>query len=181
MICRTYLALVLCICAAGPLDAQRHTLSPGDRVRVSARSFPRTSGTVVDARPDSLVLRVRGGDTIHAAWSDVRTLEVSGGSSRVSTALRYGGIGLLTGVAAGGVLGYTTYQEDEGEWCILICSRREAGLAGAAFLGIAGGAAGVLAGAGFPARRWRRVETPVAVSASPVAAGGVAVHARLRF
>lgn len=181
MIRRTYLALVLCLCAAGPLDAQRHSVSPGDRVRVSARSFPRMSGTVLDARPDSLVLRARGGDTIHAAWSDVRTLDVSGGSSRVNTALRYGGIGVLTGAAAGAVLGYTTYHEDEDDWCIVVCSRRDAGLAGAAFFGIVGGATGVLSGAVFPAQRWRRAETPVAVSAAPASGGGVALHARLKF
>jgi hypothetical protein len=181
MIRRTYLALVLCLCAAGPLDAQRQSVSPGDRVRVSARSLPRTSGTVLDARPDSLVLRARGGDTIHTAWSDVRTLDVSGGSSRVGTALRYGGIGLLAGVAAGGALGYTTYHEDEDDWCIVICSRGDAALAGAAFLGIVGSATGVLSGAVFPAQRWRRAETPVTVSAAPSAAGGVALHARLRL
>lgn len=181
MIRRTYLVLVLWLLTAGPLDAQRHPVSPGDRVRVSARSFPRTSGTVLDARADSLVLRARGGDTIHTAWSDVRTLDVSGGSSRVSTALRYGGIGLLAGAAAGGVLGYTTYHEDEDDWCILICSRQDAGLAGAAFFGIVGGATGVLSGAVFPAQRWRRAETPVAVSATSAASGGVALHARISF
>ena len=181
MIRRTYLALVLCLCAAGPLEAQRQAVSPGDRVRVSARSLPRTSGTVLDARPDSLVLRARGGDTLHAAWSDVRTLEVSGGRSRVSTALRNGGIGLLAGAAAGGVFGYAVYHEDDDDWCILICSRGDAGLAGAAFFGIVGGGAGVLSGAVFPVDRWRRAETPVAVSAAPAAGGGVAVRARLKF
>lgn len=181
MIRRTYLALVLCLCAAGPLDAQRQSVSPGDRVRVSARSFPRVSGTVLDARPDSLVLRARGGDTIQAAWADVRTLDVSGGRSRVGTAVRYGGIGLLTGAAAGAVLGYTTYHEDDDDWCILICSPGDAGLAGAAFFGIVGGATGVLSGAVFPAQRWRRAETPVSVSAAPAAEGGVALRARLRF
>jgi hypothetical protein len=181
MIRRTYLALVLCLCAAGPLDAQRHPVSPGDRVRVSARSFPRTSGTVLDARPDSLVLRARGGDTIHAAWADVRTLEVSGGKARVSTALRNGSIGLLAGAVAGGVFGYAVYHEDDDDWCIVVCSRSDAGLAGAAFFGLVGGATGTLSGAVFPAHRWRRAEAPVSVSAAPVADGGVALHARLRF
>jgi hypothetical protein len=181
MIRRTYLALVLCVFAAGPLVAQRQGVSPGDRVRVSARSFPRTSGTVLDARPDSLVLRARGGDTIHAAWSDVRALDVSGGSSRVSTALRYGGIGALAGAAAGGVFGYAVYHEDEDDWCILVCSRWDAALAGGALFGIVGGGTGVLAGAVFPAQRWRRAETPVVVSAAPAAGGGVALRARLKF
>jgi hypothetical protein len=181
MIRRTYLALVLCLCAAGPLDAQQHPVSPGDRVRVSARSFPRTSGTVLDARADSLVLRARGGDTIHAAWSDVRTLEVSGGRSRVNTALRNGGIGVLAGGVAGAVFGYAVYHEDDDDWCIVVCSRRDAGLAGAALFGIVGGGAGVLSGAVFPAQRWRRADAPVSVSAAPVADGGVAVNARLRF
>lgn len=181
MIRRTYLALVLCVCAAGPLDGQQQAVSPGDRVRVSARSFPRTSGTVLHARADSLVLRARGGDTIHAAWSDVRTLEVGRGASRVSTGLRYGGIGLLAGATAGAVLGYTTYHEDEDDWCIVICSPSEAGLAGAAFFGLVGGATGALSGAVFPAQRWRRAETPVAVSAAPAPGGGVALHARLKF
>lgn len=181
MIRRTYLALVLCLCAAGPLDAQRQSVSPGDRVRVSARSFPRVSGTVLDARPDSLVLRSRGGDTIHTAWSDVRTLDVSGGSSRVSTALRYGGIGLLGGAATGVVVGYASFEEDDDGWCFVACSRTEAGLAGAALFGFVGGATGVLSGMFFPAQRWRRAETPVSVSAAPAAEGGVALHARLRF
>ena len=83
--------------------------------------------------------------------------------------------------AAGGVLGYTTYHEDEDDWCILICSPQDAGLAGAAFFGIVGGATGVLSGAVFPAERWRRAEVPVAMSAAPAAGGGVALHARLRF
>jgi len=178
---RTYLALILSL-AAGPLLAQeRAAVSPGDRVRVTSSSIPRTNGIVLETSPDTLVLR-SGGETIYTAWSDVRTLHIAEGGSRGRSALKYGAIGLGAGAAAGVVFGLAAFDDDDsGDGPCLICSPVHAGVFMGATLGVIGGALGSVAGAAFPEERWRPGKAPVTVSAAPAADGRVTVQANLRF
>lgn len=179
---RTTLALFLSL-AAGPLLAQdRAAVSPGDRVRVTSSSIPRTNGIVLETNPDTLVLR-SGDATIYTAWADVRSLHVAEGGSRGRSAFKYGRIGVIAGAATGIALGLAAFagDNDSADGPCAICSPETAAIYGGAALGVIGGALGSLAGAAFPEERWRHVRAPVTVSASPAAGGGVAIQGRLRF
>ncbi|HLL81616.1 MAG TPA: hypothetical protein VK420_03155 [Longimicrobium sp.] len=182
MIRRIALALLLSLTVAGPLLAQeRAAVSPGDRVRVTASSTPRTNGIVLETNPDTLVVR-SGSETIYTAWADVRTLHVAEGGSRGRSAFKYGRIGLVAGAAAGMAAGLVAFDDDSsGDGPCLICSPVHAGVYGGVVLGIVGGALGSLAGAAFPEERWRPVKAPVTMSAGPAAGGGIALQGRLRF
>ncbi|HEX8211514.1 MAG TPA: hypothetical protein VF584_15185 [Longimicrobium sp.] len=179
----TYLALFLSLAAAGPLLAQeRAAISPGDRVRVTSSSIPRTNGIVLETNPDTLVLRSRG-ETIYTAWADVRTLHVAEGGSRGRSAFKYGRIGVIGGAATGIALGFAAFagDNDSADGPCVICSPETAAIYGGVTLGVIGGALGSLAGAAFPEERWRRVDAPVTVSAAPAADGRVTLQAKLRF
>ncbi len=179
---RAILAVLFSLASAGPLVAQdRAAVSPGDRVRVTSGSIPRTNGVVLETNPDTLVLR-SGDETIYTAWADVRTLHVAEGGSRGRSAFKYGRIGLAAGAAAGMAAGLVAYDDDPDDGpCILICSPAHAGVIAGAALGVVGGALGSLAGAAFPEERWRPVRAPVTDTASPAAGGGFAIQGRLRF
>jgi hypothetical protein len=179
---RKRIALFLSLTAAAPLLAQdRAAVSPGDRVRVTSGSIPRTNGIVLETSPDTLVLR-SGGETIYTAWSAVRTLHVAEGGSRGRSVLKYGRIGLVAGAATGMAIGMAAYDDDPNDDpCILICSPVHAGLVAGTALGVFGGALGSLAGGLFPEERWRPVKAPVSVSAAPAAGGRVTLQANLRF
>jgi hypothetical protein len=177
----TCLAILLALAAAGPLLAQDRAVSPGDRVRVTSSSIPRTNGIVLETNPDTLVLR-SGGETIYTAWADVRTLHVAEGGARGRSAFKYGAIGLGAGAAAGAVFGLAAFDDDDsGDGPCLVCSPVHAGVFMGATLGVIGGALGSLAGAAFPEERWRPVKAPVTVSAAPAAGGGVTIGASVRF
>lgn len=183
MIRRTTLALLLSLAAAGPLVAQdRAAVSPGDRVRVTSSSIPRTNGIVLETSPDTLVLR-SGDETIYTAWADVRTLHIAEGGSRGRSVFKYGRIGVIAGAATGIALGLAAFSgdNDSADGPCAICSPESAAVYGGATLAVLGGALGVLAGAAFPEERWRPVMAPVTVSAAPASGGGIALQARLRF
>jgi hypothetical protein len=177
----TCLAILLALAAAGPLFAQDRAVSPGDLVRVTSSSIPRTNGIVLETNADTLVLR-SGNETIYTAWADVRTLHVAEGGARGRSAFKYGAIGLGAGAAAGMAIGLVAYDDDPNDDpCILVCSPVHAGLITGAALGVIGGALGSLAGAVFPEERWRPLKAPVTVSAAPATNGGVTIGASVRF
>ena len=174
-------ALLLASLVATAAAAQQRAVSPGDRVRVTSAARPPVRGTVVRTGADGLVLRA-GADSLLTPWRDVRALEVGVRGSRTRSALRYGGIGLLTGAAGGALFGAGTFNEPGArDWCILVCERREAALAGAALGAVSGAVVGGVIGAVAARQRWRSATPPATLSAGPAGGEPIAVEARHRF
>lgn len=143
-------------------------ISPGERVRISSTALSdRVAGTVLGVRGPTLIVRAENNDTVYASWPDIRRLETSLGASRSATAVRYGGIGLLVGGATGALFGYATYEDaNESEWCLMLCSRKDATVFGGTLLGIITGTVGGILGALAPAERWERVALPASAEIS---------------
>jgi hypothetical protein len=173
-------ALLLAFAALPAAAQTARTVAPGDPVRVTATLRPPVRGTVVRTGPEGLVLRT-GRDTLFTTWSELRALEVGARASRTRTALRFGGIGLLTGAATGAAVGSITYKDGGSGWCVVVCDRPDAALAGAALGAVSGAVLGGVVGAVRPQRQWRPASAPAMVSAAPAGGRNIAVQARIRF
>jgi len=159
------------------VDAQTPArLESGARVRLVAPAIPvgeqivRIEGTA----NDTLVFRSeRYPVTRSLALSEISSVDVSLGQRRRTA--RGALIGLGTGVMAGAIVGYMTFEPCEG-WCMF-----EPTTAGgsAAWGGLGGGLLGLVAGTtiGFLTKteRWQRVHTRTTVGVSPAGGGVIAV------
>jgi hypothetical protein len=153
-------------------DAQiAATLQSGVRVRIVPVNGKRIVGTVASATTDSVSLYSRGtrGSTLTFARSEVSTIQVSRGRSRVQGALIKGAIGLGIGAVSGALIGATTYSRDEntctpsaGNWCLfgclIVCSRGDAALFAGTLLGAGGLLVGTVTGVATGWEKWDTVE-----------------------
>lgn len=133
-----------------PLTPNHAQLAPGARVRVSVAPGQRLVGAVVEARTDTLVLKV-GADARQRAvpWATVTRLEVSSGP-RTARFLAAVGVGFVLGAVAGSLVdswacGYV--EEDDCE------ASRGRGLG----MGLIGMLPGALVGARLGSEVWTTV------------------------
>lgn len=94
------MVMLAALCAhGGELRAQQTSVSPGERVRVTAPDFQRRVGTVVAVRADTLVFQARGAELpVPLSIPDVSRLQVARGrQSPIRGALIGSGVGALAG------------------------------------------------------------------------------------
>jgi hypothetical protein len=148
----------------------RRTLHEGDRVRITAQP---DTGVFYETRV--YVVRGSSGDTLavqrpssaaisYLPMAALRRVEVSRGpGSRAERALWHSLFGALGGGAMGASMGYAMGNDPPGD---IVLTRREK----AAFLGVAGGAVGLIGGCVIglltSGERWERVSLPPRVSAT---------------
>jgi hypothetical protein len=163
---------------------QAPTVAAGARVRVTApsNSLDKHVTTILDIRPDSLVIGDEGGSST-ISLADVTALDVSTGRPR--RILRDAALGFGIGAVAGAVIGAVTYEE-----CVpqsfLDCfmaheSASEAAVEGGAVLGAVGLLTGAVVGVFHRSDRWARVDLPIRAAIEPTRSGGIAVRLTRAF
>ena len=172
---RLVLALALAVLlprAAAAQQGGRHTLLPGDTVRVHAPSLHPDviQGELLLYRGDSLGIRdASTGTAYQFPLATVRRLEKNEGVDRRRSVRRWATAGLFLGSALGLVTGPLIATADEGGG--MVKPTVLAGLGGGA-LGLGLGAAG---GSLFARDHWQRFRTPIVGPPAPAAEVGVRV------
>lgn len=159
---------------------------PGARVRAAPPSSALlrhwTTGTLLAAEGDSLVIRPDGGGApVVLRGASAATLQVSHGrQSRGKVALRNGLLGGLAGLVAGSAVGAVAHRDGDGRG-IANTSTEGASLVGS-LAGLSGAAIGMATGLLQSGERWRTV-TPGAPRADVRVRGdgGVAVGMSVDF
>lgn len=171
MIRRFLLAAAALIAAAAPAHAQ---LEPGQRIRLAAPEngvFSVTAGTLMEVRPDTLVIEIRGMQRT-VARSGITHLEVSRGRRADASTAMYGAIfGAAAGFGAGW-LHHKIASEGESADELTVTRNRRPEFA------IAGGIIGLVIGTFRPGDRWEVLPLDVAV---PQGTGGAALTLTFRF
>jgi hypothetical protein len=153
---KTLVCAVPFLAVSQPANAQRiNQIETGVRIRVTSTHRSALVGAFIGADSDSIRLMTDGSNqTVRSApRTDISKIEVSRGRSRAKGALIKGLIGLGIGAASGAILGAATYSDGRAssctsnfgcgeDWCIIVCSKSQA----AAFVGVFGGAAGLVIG-----------------------------------
>jgi hypothetical protein len=153
-------ALLLAATAARPALAQQTpvTLTPGDRVRVSAPPHTphRVQGELVLYQGDSIAVREEGTGTVYLApVTSVRSLAKNVGLDRGRSVRRGARLGLFLGASVGAVAGpLLGTDEDTDQFYETIALST----GGGAVLGVALGAA---YGALFARERWQGLRMPI--------------------
>jgi hypothetical protein len=165
------LALVLALPRAADAQA-RHTLTPGDTVRVAAPTLHAgvIQGELLRYEGDTLGIRdASTGAAYQFPISTIRRLEKNEGRDRGRSVRRWATAGLFLGSAVGLVSGplIATADEEGG----MVGPTVLAGLGGGA-LGLGLGAAG---GAVFARDHWQRFRTPIPPPAPPAASVGITI------
>jgi hypothetical protein len=165
---------VLVASGSGAVAQAPAGLENGARVRLVAPAIPVGEQIVRIEKTanDTLVFRSeRNPVTRSVALSEITSVDVSLGQRRRTA--RGALIGLGTGVLAGAIAGYATFEPCEG-WCMF--APTTAG-GSAAWGGLGGGLLGLVAGTtiGFltKSERWQRVHTRTTVGVSPATGGGM--------
>jgi hypothetical protein len=142
---------------AGPEPARRAAphyawlpVPLGSRIRVATVSAPGLrTGALLDVSGDTLLVDAGAAELLRAPRRELTRLEVGSGQDRVSSALRYGGMGTVPGCVAAYGWQQLTAQQHKDLNAAMACM-------------VVGVPAGALAGAAFgalrPAQRWLRVE-----------------------
>jgi hypothetical protein len=164
------LACAVASATPGAAAAQRaDELPAGARVRVSTPQYDPIVGTVVDARGDSLVLRVREQNFPPRkafAYAIVQRIEVS--RSRRQNRMQGALIGLAGGALGGALFGAVSYTKPSCRPDSFICpdfGRGFAATAGALVLGGVGLVVGALVGR--PTDVWQPVSPPAPPTRPP--------------
>jgi len=162
------LLAALLLAVGRPAAAQQlDSLSTGTRLRVNHQCPPGRGMIVRDGRLLQTIpaAEPQSGDTLRLAGGNGRSWAIPaeqvygverhlGGHSRAFTTVRGAGIGLLAGAALGGLLGFSTYREEPGDF---IFGRGAATFLSALVGGVVGTPIGTLIGATQGGREW----TPV--------------------
>ena len=132
-----------------PATRIRFALPPVDRLRVAQ---------VIVQRGDSLWVRpAQSEDTLALALKTLAHLDVSRGQHR--NTLKGAGLGLLSGAAAGAILGYSLGQDCSTDSFVCF-PRDQTSLMGAAYIGGLGAVVGALVGHSHVRDRWVSVLSP---------------------
>lgn len=166
--------LILCvtIAAASPALAAAQdvaSLRQGVRVEVTAKGSKAQTGTLLSLSGDSLTFArdSRANTTASLGLGSITSLRVSQGRSSAGGAMRSGLIGSAIGILAGGVTGAMIYTKPEScadIYCFI--TNGPAGSRGhtAAFVGAAGGVAGLIVGSVYGVatgrEKWQVVTLP---------------------
>jgi hypothetical protein len=151
------LALALSIALPSVTLAQSNagSASPvqiGSRIRILSPVLgdKAQTATALSVLADTLVFRRQAGGSEALSGDAITHLDISTGmrAHKAKGAL----IGFVTGVAAGGILGYATYKKPKcgtGEWCIGVMDFGQSGSAafGAGLVGLVGLGVGAIVGA----------------------------------
>lgn len=144
--------LLLLFVAAVPAAAQTATVAAGDKVRVTAASASgRFKATVLEVRPDALVVRIGEGAPQRIDLSGVQRLEVARG--RRGHVLQGALIGFLPGFAFGAYAGNVLGCDDQGPDCTDVGAAVAGGLMVGGITAVAGG----LVGLAVRSDRWEKV------------------------
>lgn len=145
---------LLTLTASHRLGAQvPREVNPGDRIRVTAPelNLRRRVGTVVDAEPESIVVRFEGGEIdLRVDRPLITKIEVPTGE-RKTQGLRGLGLGAAVGFGLGATMGLVSGDDDPG--LIAFSAEEKAAVLGVSF-GVIGGLVGAVAGHSRKAEVW---------------------------
>ncbi len=169
---RLILTLAIVLAVPPRIQAQEaNALRRGIRVEVTRVSGKPQTGRFMVIRNDSLfyaptsvALRsVSERDAASVAFADVKSVRVSRGQNRATSALTKGflgaGVGALIGALIGGSM-YTEQTSTSGWGCFAICSRGAAAALVGGFGGVVGLVSGSIYGASHGKDTWETVALP---------------------
>lgn len=167
------MVLACALLLPGAARAQnRHTLLPGDTVRIAAPSLHEglIEGELLLYRGDSIAVREAStGNEYQFPLSTVRRLEKNQGPDRRRSVRKWAAAGLFLGAAAGLVAGPLIATADPGG--SIMGPTLLSGLAG----GVVGLGLGAAGGSVFARDHWQRFRTPIPPASAPTVQVGIRI------